>query len=330
MPVPNDLVDLLLKHGTRDPEAEDRVLREGCAVLDRSACGKLRLTGSERASFLHGQLTADVQALKPGQGAYTTQLTPKGHLIADGRVLARGDHLLFFVEPGREVPVREVLEKHLISEDVEVADVTGTLALLSFLGPKTADVLGLALDEHTQEERNGVLFIGTRLGALPGLDVLLPIERAAAFLEPIIARGANVVGEAAYDLARVEAGIPRFGIDMDEETIPLEANLGDRAISFTKGCYVGQEVIARASFRGGVRHKLFGFRLDPGPLPADGTPLFKAVGDAKPAAELTRAVLSPRFGPIALGYARREHQSAGVALVTAEGRRAVVCALPFA
>lgn len=345
MPLPHDLLDLHQKLGARlvgeritgyaSPAEEDQALQTGCAVLDRSARGKLRLTGTERTGFLHGQVTADVNGLAAGRAAYTAMLTPKGQMVCDGRVWCRADHHLFDVEPGREGPVRELFDRHIISEDVEVADVTAEYALFSVVGPRSAEMLGVAsLEEHAIEELEltglgHATAIGTRVGKLGGIDLLVRSADARAALESLLARGAKPIGEDAFDVVRVEAGLPRFGVDMDEETLPLEANLGDRAISFTKGCYVGQEIVARASYRGGVRHKLFGFRLSEGPLPADDTPLFKTIGDAKPAAELTHAVVSPRFGVIALGYARREHQTPGLELLCADGRKAVVCALPF-
>ncbi|MBI5545727.1 MAG: aminomethyl transferase family protein [Deltaproteobacteria bacterium] len=323
-------------------EAEDKALRATCGLLDRSDRGKLRLTGSERASFIHGLVTNDIKSLEPGRGAYTAILNPKGHLIADARILVRRDDLLLDVEPGREGSVREHLEHHLISEDVEVHDITGDFALFSLVGPKAAEALPAALggtrphlDEHHHADRDGALVIATRLGALEGLDLLVPSGRAVCVLQLLLERGRPLgvvpVGLDAVEIARVEAGVPRFSADMDEETIPLEANLSGRAISFTKGCYVGQEVIARASFRGGVRRKLVGLRLaEDAPPPPSGTHLFKTAGDLKPAVELTTALRSPRFGVIALGYARREYQQPGMELVTAEGRRATVCALPFA
>ena len=351
MPIPRELRELhqalgarfdgerLLDYGSLD--AEDRALRETCGLFDRSDRGKLRLTGSERVAFLHGQVSNDVKSLEPGRGQYTALLTPKGQMVADGRILLRQDDALLDTEPGREATVFGLLERHLISEDVELTDVTGGFALLSLVGPASPEVVTLTLggthphlDEHRHCDRHGVLVVGTRLGALEGLDLLVPIDRAACVLQSLLERGKPLglapVGFAAMEIARVEAGVPRFGADMGEETLPLEANLTERALSFTKGCYVGQEVIARASYRGGVRRKLSGFRLDAGPLPAGPATLFKSVGDAKSAGELTTAVISPRFGAIALGYARREHQAPGTELVAPDGRRAVVCALPFA
>ncbi len=349
MPIPRDLRDIHQTLGARfegerilgysAPEAEGRALRETCGLCDRSDRGKLRLTGTERVGFLHGQVSADVKSLEPGRGAYTALLTPKGHMVADGRVLLRAADALMDTEPGSQDTVRKLLEHHLISEDVEISDATGAWALFSLLGPAAPEIVASALggtrphlDEHRHCERQGVLVVGARLGALEGLDLFVPAERAALVLGSLLERGGPLiapVGQEAWEIARVEQGVPRFGADLDEETIPLEANLAERALSFTKGCYVGQEVIARASYRGGVRRKLVGFRLDPGPLPARKTALFKAVGDSKTAGELTTCLVSPRFGPIALGYARREHQAPGTELVTAEGRKATVCALPF-
>ena len=350
MPIPRDLREAhetlgarfdgerILGYGT--PESEGRALRETCGLCDRSERGKLRLTGSERVSFLHGQVSNDVKSLEPGRGCYTALLTPKGHMLGDGRILLRSDDALFDTEPGQQAAVQKLLEHHLISEDVELSDVTGSYALFSLLGPASPEVVASALggtrphlDEHRHCDRQGVLVVGSKLGALEGLDLFVPADRAALVLGSLLERGQPLgiapVGLEAWEIARVEQGVPRFGADLDEETIPLEANLTERALSFTKGCYVGQEVIARASFRGGVRRKLVGFRLSEGPLPAAKT-LFKAVGDTKNAGELATCLVSPRFGPIALGYARREYQAQGTELVSAEGRKVTVCALPFA
>jgi len=336
MGLPSALLDIHARLGARvvadriagytTLEKEDAALHCACGLIDRSDRGKLRLCGSERIGFLQGLATNDVKSLAPGRGCYTAFLEPKGHLVSDAQVLVRADDVLLDVEPGRAKSLLDHLEHHLISEDVEVSDVTASFALFSLLGPQSSAV---ACDENCFEPQGDVLRIGTRLGALKGIDLLVPSSQAAKVLESEVARGAVPVGFEALEIARVEAGVPRFGADMDEETGALEANLADRAISFTKGCYVGQEVIAKASYRGGARNKLVGFRLGPGVLLPSGTPLFKAPGDKKPVGKITTAVHSPRLGDIALGYARREFQSPGSELLTADARQIVVCALPF-
>ena len=351
MPLPQELKALHQSLGARfegetiagyaSAEAEDAALRTSCGLFDRSDRGKLRLTGTERASFLHGLVTNEVKSLAPGAGVYCALLTPKGHMVADARVLVRRDELLLDTEPGREAAVREFLEKHLVSEDVEVSDRTAPFALLSLLGPASAEVVSATLggtrphlDEHQHLEREDLLVVGTRLGALTGLDLFVPMARACAVTGALLERGKPLclapVGARAVEILRVEAGVPRFGAEMGEETIPLEANLGERAISFTKGCYIGQEVIARASYRGGVRRRLVGLRLESGAMPGRGASLVRAPGETKPAGELATAVVSPRLGAIALGYARREFQAPGTELFAADGARLRVCALPFA
>ncbi|MFN7135351.1 MAG: YgfZ/GcvT domain-containing protein, partial [Myxococcales bacterium] len=219
-----------------DPSAEYRAIREGAAVLDRSLRGKLKITGSERETYLQGMVTNDVVKPPVGAGAYATMVNVKGRMVADVRVLKRQDELLLDLEPGRAEPASEFLNKYLISEDAEIHDVTGEVAVLSFFGPDAVARLSAllggplpGLEENQFVERplpsGTALVVGTRLVGTPGYDVLLPVSGAAAFVEQALAAGVRPAGVEAFDIARVEAGVPQFGVDMTEETIPLEANL---------------------------------------------------------------------------------------------------------
>ncbi len=326
--------------GYGDLEREYRAMQDGCGLCDRSGRGLVRIGGADRVTFLHGLITNDLKNLPVGRACYTALLTVKGKMIADARVLNRPDALLLDTEPGRTAAVAEYLNHHIISEDVEVVDATGSFAVLSLVGPRAPQAAAViagrpvpTLDENQLEELGDTFALGTRLGQAPGLDLFVPTAQGSAALAAAVERGGPIglvpVGSEAFEIVRVEAGLPRFGADMGEETIPLEANLSERAISFNKGCYVGQEVIARATFRGAVRRRLAGLALDALPLPAPGTAFFAAGTDERAAAETTSAVLSPRFGPIALAYVRREHMAAGTELKSREGRKALVRALPF-
>jgi folate-binding protein YgfZ len=326
--------------GYGETEAEYQALGKSCGLYDRSAHGFLRITRSERISFLHGMVTSDVKALADGRTSYALFLTAQGKLLADARILRRAEELLIDLGSGLEGKIAEHLDRLLISEDVEIANLTGKLALLSFIGPRAHEAVlaalpnaGAPLDEHQIRELEGgaVLLVGTRIGAVPGVDLIAPPERARAIAEQALAHFPELkpVGFEALEIRRVEAGLPRYGQDMTEETPPLEASL-ERAISYNKGCYVGQEAIARATYRGAMRRKLAGLSFDGDGVPQPGTELFKQPGDSKSAATITSAVRSPRLGVVCLGYVRREHLMPGTRLLTAEGRGATVYALPFA
>ena len=321
--------------GYSELEKEYWALQETCGLYDRSARGKLRLSGSERVEYLHRMVTADVQGLGEGRGAYTAILNARGSIVADARILRRADELFLDVEPGLEGPVAQYLDRFIISEDVEIEDVTARFALLSFVGPRASEAVSSALgtsvpalSEHEVRvvEQDDLLLVGTRLAAAPGVDLFAAPERAREIAE---AAGSTWFQDYFFEVARVEAGVPRFGLELVETAQPLEAGL-ERAISFTKGCYVGQEAIARAAYRGATRRKLAGLSFEEGALPEPGFKLFGQRGAAKAAAEITSAVRSPRFGLIGLGLVRREHLAPGTELVAEDGRKARVRSLPFA
>jgi aminomethyltransferase len=325
-----------------DSEAEYRAAREAVALHDASYRETLRITGEDRASFLHGMVTQDVNGLPPGAAAYTAMITAKGAMVADARLLKREAELLLDVEPGTGAKVKEFLEKYLISEDAEIHEVTGEWGLLRLLGPRTGEVLSAVLGVPSFEALapnatrgatlagvQGVL-VGHPAFEKHGVDLLVPRGSLEAVWRALVqaggAHGLKPLGFQALELLRVEAGVPRYGQDMVDTTIPLEANL-THAISYNKGCYIGQEVIARATFRGHMNRKLAGLLLGDVEA-APGTELRKG---EKKVGWLTSVVRSPAQGQrVALGYVHRDHLEPGTELTLADGPVVKVAPLPFA
>jgi len=312
---------------------EDRALRTGAGLFDASAREVVRISGPDRQSFLQGMVTQDVEGPPVGSVADAALLTPKGAMVADARVVKRPDDFLLLTEPGYGPVVLGALERYLISEDAELSDVTSSFGQLSVVGPEAealvARVLGLgppAGGALRPFDAGGATGWALPQGLLlPGVDLLVPSGALGTVLDRLLQAGATPVGLGALEVLRVERGTPRFGADMDEKTIPLEANL-QRAIHYQKGCYIGQEVIARATFRGHVNRHLVGLRFA-GPAPAPRAELF--TGDRR-VGWVTSVVESPRLGTIGLGYTHRDFDQPGTELALAGGTaKATVVALPF-
>lgn len=325
-----------------DLEAEYRAAREAAALHDASYRETLRITGEDRASFLHGMVTQDVKGLPVGTAAYTALITAKGAMVADARLLKREAELLLDTEPGLGAKVREFLEKYLISEDAELHEANGEWGLLRLLGPRTAEVLAAALGTATFEPLAAntsrtvslagaeVLLVGSPAFEKHGVDLFVPRGALEAVWKALVqaggAHGLKPLGFQALELLRVEAGVPRYGQDMVDTTIPLEANL-THAISYNKGCYIGQEVIARATFRGHMNRKLTGLLLGEVEA-APGAELRKG---EKKVGWITSVVRSPAQGQrVALAYVHRDHLDPGTELTLAAGPSVKVAPLPFA
>jgi tRNA-modifying protein YgfZ len=308
--------------------ADYEQLTQGCGLLDRSERGKLALTGAAAKEFLNGQVTNDVEALEPGHGCYAAFLTHKGKMLGDLRVLDLGDELLLDTERVALQELFNMIRKFKIGFDAELHKRTVERGLLSLIGPKARDVAGadeLGPDEHDNVagEVDGapVTFVATDVG----VDLLCDSQDTERLRAALVGRGAVPVGEEAAEVVRVERGRPRYGIDLDETVIPQEAGLNERAVSFTKGCYVGQETVARLHYKGKPNRHLRGLRLS---------------GRAQPGAELRlgeRAVgrlgsvaTSARHGQIALALVRREAQPGARLAVGDRGVTAEVVDLPFA
>jgi folate-binding protein YgfZ len=298
-------------------------LYEGAGWLPRDDRGRIALRGADSKGYLHGLLSNDILALQPGGWCYATLLTPQGRMISDMRVFDLGDLLLLDLERPVTSTVVEHLEKFIITEDVAVEDVTSTWAQLGVYGPRAQAVLDTASADPSWTPPLYTL-PGGDLG-VPGVDLIVTADSADAIGHALERAGGVRVDHADVEITRVEAGIPKFLVDMDTTTIPLEAGIEDRAVSMTKGCYVGQEVIVRVLHRGGgrVAKKLVRLEVD-GKAQRDD----RLFDGEREIGRITSAVDSPRLGKrIALGYVHRDYVEAGTVLsaVTAEGPcRAVV------
>ncbi|UUY01895.1 folate-binding protein [Svornostia abyssi] len=305
-----------------------RAITQYAAVVDRSDRGKLALTGAGAKEFLAGQVTNDILGLEPGRGCYAALLTHKGKMRADLRVLDAGDELLLDTERTALQAVFDTIRTFKLGYDVELHKRTLQRALLSVAGPDArrvtgADRAGLGTDEHdhvaaTLGDRD-VRLIATDLG----VDVLAPAEDRDAVHAALVAAGAAPVGEEIAEIVRVEHGRPRYGLDLDESVIPQEAALNERAVSFTKGCYVGQETVARLFYKGKPNRHLRGLKLS-APIVTGAT---LRLGE-KEVGRLASSVVSPVHGPIGLAIVRREAEP-GAVLEIEGGGTATVVDLPF-
>jgi len=305
-----------------------RVLVEGCGLLDRSERGKLALTGSEAKAFLHGQVTNDVEALEPGTGCYAAFLTHKGKMLGDLRVLDAGDELLLDCERVALQELFNMIRRYKLGRDVELHKRTVESGLLSLIGPGARAAAGAedlpdAEHAHRAAELAGapVRLVVTDLG----VDVLCDAADTGRVAAALRGAGAVDVEEADAEVRRVETGRPRYGVEIDDGVIPQEAGLNERAVSFTKGCYVGQETVARLFYRGKPNRHLRGLRLSG---PAERGAALR-LGERE-VGRLATVVTSPVHGTIALALVRREAEPGATLAVGAGEVSATVVGLPFA
>ncbi len=267
-------------------DAQYRQLREECGLLDRSGRGMLLVTGPEAAEYLQGQLTNDIEAIEA---------------------------------------VRRHLQTYKIGRQVELSDVTGERAILSLIGPRAVEIAGsAALPENACEE---VTVAGARclaVGTAAGIDLIAEASERDRIDEALLAAGASEVSAEAAEILRIEAGRPRFGAEMDTGTMPAEAGIVERAVSFTKGCYIGQETVARLHYKGRPNRHLRGLELSAPARPGDSLRLGE-----KEVGTLGSTAVSPALGPIGLGILRREAEPGATLAVGEDGVTAEVAALPF-
>lgn len=350
--------------------AQHELLSTGCGLVDRSHRGRLALTGPGAAEFLAGQVTNDIEALRPGEGCYAAFLTHKGKMLGDLRVLAAGSadgdasELLLETERVALQGLFDLVRRFKIGFDVELHKRTLETTTLSLIGPAARQVAEAAANPRpvagdaqkaTRDEQKSptgptsapnpetdnalppppehshvaatiagrpVRLVAT--AAPDGIDVICETPHREAVEQALLAAGAKPASEDAAEILRVEHGRPRYGIDLDEQVIPQEAGLNERAVSFTKGCYVGQETVARLHYRGKPNRHLRGLLLSQ-PLPT-GTEL--RLGE-RVVGQLASSVVSPRLGPIGLALVRREAEPGASLAAGEDGVTAQLAALPF-
>jgi folate-binding protein YgfZ len=300
-----------------DIRDEYRTIVSGAAWIDRSPGGRIRFEGRDVLSFLQALVSNDVGSLQPGDGAYAAYLTPQGRMITDLEIHAGSGWVLARVAPGLAASMASRFDHLIFSEDVQVTDVSDQTSEIRVVGGRAAEIVAeaLALDaahlvrlvEPAHVECAGGFVARSGGAPLPAYTVVVPADRLQVVIASLDASGAVEMSAGLDEAMRVEAGRPAFGVDMTSETIPLEAGLLERAISTTKGCYVGQEIVIRILHRGGgrVARRVVTLALDETPdLPAAGAALL--AGDRE-AGVLTTVARSPlRGSPIALGVVQRE------------------------
>jgi folate-binding protein YgfZ len=331
-----------------DPVMENSAVRNRAGLIDQSHRGKLRLKGKDRVDFLHGMTTNDIKKLTPGNGLYTTFTTDKAKMLADGRVYFLPDALWIDVEPGVTDKLQKHLDKFTLVSDVAIENITEAFGLLSIHGPSSQEILPkLVKPESVPAQEYStvsftmdglpILVVRNEITGEAGFDFYIPIEQTAAIWSRLIQvggpHGLKPVGLDALNSLRIEAGIPVFGIDMDESNFPMEAGLEARAISYTKGCYIGQETIARADAQGRMNKRLIGLELSGESVPKKGEPILAppqgSGAEPKAVGTVTSAVHSPTLGRvIAMGYVRYDLAKPGCDVVIEETPAKVV-SLPF-
>jgi folate-binding protein YgfZ len=300
-----------------------RIITTAAGWIDKSGRARLRFDGTDRASFLQALVSNEVLSLGPGHGVYATYLTPQGRMISDLRIYNRGTFLLADVPAERAARLLTTFDSLVFAEDVAVSDISATLAQVSVFGRKAADAiagaLGLdagalsALPLFGQIPAGDGFVARTDDADWPAFDLFIPAEVNAVIVRRLEDAGAHEISAELTEVLRIEAGRPSFGVDMTDETIPLEAGLLDRAISTSKGCYVGQEVIIRVLHRGGgrVAKRLVKIEFEPALTtpPAPGTTLLL---EGRETGRVTSAAYSPaRSRVVALGFVHRDAAVAG-------------------
>jgi folate-binding protein YgfZ len=310
-------------------DGQFRALREEAGFLPRER-GALLVSGPDAADYLQSQLSNDFEALEPDHGLYAALLDRKGHLVADMRALrlshTHSGRIWLDTEPVATEALRKHLETYKIGRDVEIADATQDWAITSVIGPASGEVAGIPplSPEHAQHysERDGIEILAVATDQ--GLDLITRPDAVDTLREQLLAAGAVPVSEEAAEIIRVESGRPRFGLDMGPESMPAEAGIVERAVDFEKGCYIGQEPVARLHYRGKPNRTLRGLRLS-APA-ATGDPIF--LGDRE-VGTIGTSCISPALGPIALAIVRREAADGERVSVGDGGVTAELVQLPF-
>jgi len=321
-------------------DSEVRAVRAAAGIIDLSDRAKIRLTGSERVTFLDGIVTADMKVLTPETSAYALLLNEKSRVLGDLRVYAFADSLVLDIEASQKDTIMAILEKARVSDDVEFHDL-GACGHIEVHGPASGDLVTSVLpgdvralpqdafvtfpvDKHHEGHVGRVRGLGEI-----GYAIWSPGSSLGEIWDVLSRRGVTPIGRDSFEILRIEAGTPRFGMEMREDTLALEV-APDFALSFTKGCYVGQETVARGTYVGQVRRKLFGLRVDADVPPVPGDKVSKGIREI---GKVTSGTWSPTTGwVIALSLLRADEVTAKDTLFIDRGGwdlRAKLNPLPF-
>ncbi|HMI47900.1 MAG TPA: hypothetical protein VK481_04455 [Gemmatimonadaceae bacterium] len=298
---------------------EYSALHNGALFFDRSDRTRMRISGPKAAELVTGMVTNDVSALLPGEGQYAAALTPKGKIVADLRIFALDEALLIDASPAAAPGWKDMVRKYVNPRLAPYHDLTSEMSDVGVFGRSARQVVSRVLDvddkdlaalapyAHISRTFGDSTVIIARVPEidLDGFEIFIPSEGVAALRGKLEAAGIFEGSRDTWEIARIESGRPEWGTDMDESTLPQEANFDELgAISYTKGCYIGQETVARVHFRGHVNRFLRRLRFVTRPAPPKGAELLDETG--KVIGEIRSSALSPRFGGVALGMVRRE------------------------
>ena len=325
-----------------DVRAEFQALLSGCGLGDLSGRAKIAVTGGDRVRWLNGMVSNNVRDLAPGHGVYAFLLNAQGHIQADLYVFQRGDSLLVDAERGQRDKILQLFDHYIISDDVEIADISDKLTAVGLSGPQTPLVLRTA-GIHAPD-------LGPLEFCVPKCDcscdclqctlvrgddpaggsyqIWLAPDKLKSTWDALVAAGATAVGARALELRRISFGIPQFGVDIRERDLPQETGQ-TRALNFTKGCYLGQEIVERVRSRGAVHRQFTAFAVE-GTPPEPGAKILASEKDEKEVGEITSSAILPLPGgdrPVALGYLRREAAGKDLRVGTAKLKTA---SLPIA
>ena len=333
----------LLPRHFGNPTAEYQSVRRSVGFLDLCNRALLEFTGADRLSYLQGLISNDLRALSSGEGIYAAFLTQQGKVLGDCRVLVKDDRFILDLWEPLKPKILDHLNRYLVADEVEINDLTG-YSILSIQGPDAEQLLGEFVVKgkqpqqpiaHSIAEISGVELRICRFSHTgeDGFDLIIPVAEvenvARRFTESGLAYSAQWVGAETYEVLRIEAGIPRYGVDITEDNLILETGL-NHAVSFNKGCYLGQEVVERIRSRGHVNKNLTGLIVDAKERPTIGS---KVLSNGKEIGAITSSIYSPALSsPIALAYIHRDHRSPGTQLVVRYGHEVVnarVAQLPF-
>jgi len=316
--------------------AEFAALLSGCAVYDLSARAKITLTGGDRVRWLNGMVTNNIRDLVPGYGAYAFLLNPQGHILGDLYASNRGDSLMIATDQSQSEKLLAIFDHYIIMDDVEVANFSAKLTAIGIAGPKAREVLVAAGFEISEVaplqfvdvtwQNSAVTVVRGDNASVESYELWVSPDQVAVLRDALTKAGATPAGANALELLRIAAGIPRYSQDIRERDLPQETEQ-QRALHFSKGCYIGQEIVERIRSRGNVHRKFTGFEVQ-GELPAVGT---KIQVEGRDVGEITSAASLPHVGgdrPVALGYLRREIATPGKQLQVGSTQLSVAT-LPF-